>query len=121
MDILTFLLDNWDSVLVVLVFAAVCCTLAKHREMQKLQQILFGLITQAEKQFGSKTGELKFSAVADWIYQRIPKVLQLLFTAADIENIIETMLEDARTAWKTSGNLIASDSTSCTRNNQEKY
>ena len=68
-------------------------------------QILFNLVTQAEKQFGSGTGSLKYAAVADWIYQRIPAVLKLLFTSNDIEKMIEDVLEEAKKAWGANENL----------------
>lgn len=68
-------------------------------------QILFNLVTQAEKQFGSGTGSLKYAAVADWIYQRIPAVLKLLFTSSDIEKMIEAALEEAKKAWGANENL----------------
>lgn len=70
-----------------------------------LQLILFNLVTQAEKQFGSGTGSLKYAAVADWIYQRIPAVLKLLFTSNDIEKMIEDVLEEAKKAWGANENL----------------
>lgn len=105
MNVLTFLAKNWDSVLVVVAFLAVVVVLIKRGETKILKQILFNLVTQAEKQFGSGTGSLKYAAVADWIYQRIPAVLKLLFTSRDIEKMIEAALEEAKKAWGANENL----------------
>ena len=105
MNILTFLAKNWDSVLVVIAFLALVVALIKRGETKILKQILFNLVTQAEKQFGSGTGSLKYAAVADWIYQRIPAVLKLLFTSSDIEKMIEAALEEAKKAWGANENL----------------
>lgn len=105
MNVLTFLAKNWDSVLVVVAFLALVVVLIKRGETKILKQILFNLVTQAEKQFGSGTGSLKYAAVADWIYQRIPAVLKLLFTSSDIEKMIEAALEEAKKAWGANGNL----------------
>ena len=99
MNVLTFLAKNWDSVLVVVAFLALVVVLIKRGETKILKQILFNLVTQAEKQFGSVTGSLNYAAVADWIYQRIPAVLKLLFTSSDIEKMIEAALEEAKKAW----------------------
>ena len=99
MNVLTFLAKNWDSVLVIVAFLALVVVLIKRGETKILKQILFNLVTQAEKQFGSGTGSLKYAAVADWIYQRIPAVLKLLFTSSDIEKMIEAALEEAKKAW----------------------
>ena len=101
MNIIQFLVANWDSVLVVLAFLVLVAVLIKRGETKILKQILFNLVTQAEKQFGSGTGSLKYAAVADWIYQRIPAILKLLFTSKDIESV----LEEAKKAWGTNENL----------------
>lgn len=105
MNVLTFLAKNWDSVLVVVAFLALVVVLIKRGETKILKQILFNLVTQAEKQFGSGTGSLKYASVADWIYQRIPAVLKLLFTSSDIEKMIEAALEEAKKAWGANENL----------------
>ena len=105
MNVLTFLAKNWDSVLVVVAFLALVVVLIKRGETKILKQIPFNLVTQAEKQFGSGTGSLKYAAVADWIYQRIPAVLKLLFTSSDIEKMIEAALEEAKKAWGANENL----------------
>ena len=105
MNVLTFLAKNWDSVLVVVAFLALVVVLIKRGETKILKQILFNLVTQAEKQFGSGTGSLKYAAVADWIYQRIPAVLKLLFTSSEIEKMIEAALEEAKKAWGANENL----------------
>lgn len=105
MNVLAFLAANWDSVLVVVAFLALVVVLIKRGETKILKQILFNLVTQAEKQFGSGTGSLKYAAVADWIYQRIPAVLKLLFTSNDIEKMIEDVLEEAKKAWGANENL----------------
>ena len=105
MNVLTFLAENWDSVLVIVAFLALDVVLIKRGETKILKQILFNLVTQAEKQFGSGTGSLKYAAVADWIYQRIPAVLKLLFTSSDIEKMIEAALEEAKKAWGANENL----------------
>jgi len=105
MNIINFLLANWDSVLVVLAFCALIVFLIKRGETKILKTILFNLVTQAEKQFGTGTGTLKYAAVADWIYQRIPAVLKLLFTSKDIETMIEDVLEEAKAKWGANDNL----------------
>lgn len=105
MNVLAFLAANWDSVLVVVAFLTLVVVLIKRGETKILKQILFNLVTQAEKQFGSGTGSLKYAAVADWIYQRIPAVLKLLFTSNDIEKMIEDVLEEAKKAWGANENL----------------
>lgn len=106
MGILMFLAENWDSVLVVVVVLVALLILAKKGETKILRQILFSLVTQAEQQLGDGTGKLKYSMVADWLYQRIPAILKFLFTAKDIEKMIEEVLEAAKNAWFTNERLL---------------
>lgn len=107
MNIIQFLFANWDSVLVILAFLALIVVLVKHGETKVLNKVLFSLVTQAEKQFGGGTGKLKLAAVSDWIYQRIPAILKLLFSEKDIESMIETALEEAKKAWGNNENIAA--------------
>ena len=107
MNIIQFLFANWDSVLVVLAFLALIVVLVKRGETKVLNKVLFSHVTQAEKQFGGGTGKLKLAAVSDWIYQRIPAVLKLLFSEKDIESMIETALEEAKKAWGNNENIAA--------------
>ena len=105
MNIIYFLLANWDSVLVVLGFIVLCVVLVKRGETKILKHILFNLVTQAEREFGSGTGALKYAAVSDWIYQRLPAVLKLLFTAKDIDTMIEAALTEAKQKWDTNKDM----------------
>lgn len=105
MSIIQFMAANWESVLVVLTFLVLVVVLIKHGQTKILKKILFNLVTQAEKQFGGGTGSMKFAAVADWIYQRIPAVMKLLLTEQDIADMIEAVLEEAKKAWGANDNL----------------
>lgn len=105
MDIINFLLANWDSILVVAAFIIAAVVLVKRGETTILKNILFKLVTQAEKEFGSGTGELKYAAVSDWIYQRMPAVLKFLFSAKDIDKMIESALAEAKKQWGKNENV----------------
>lgn len=105
MNVLEFLVKNWDSVLVVAGFIVLCVALVKRGQTKTLKTILFNLVTQAEKEFGSGTGELKFAAVSDWVYQRLPAILKILFTQKDIDTLIESALEEAKKQWGSNKNL----------------
>lgn len=105
MDILNFLLANWDSILVVVGFIVVVVVLIKRGETKILKNILFRLVTQAEKELGSGTGTLKYATVSDWIYQRMPAILKFLFTAKDIDNMIEAALTEAKKQWGANENV----------------
>lgn len=112
MAIVDFFVNYWDSILIVIGFIILVLVLIKRGEMVILKQILFNLVTKAEQMYGDGTGKLKYAAVADWLYQRIPVVLKFLFTAKDIENMIESVLEAAKVAWGSNEKLLAAGTTS---------
>lgn len=105
MEIMKFLVANWDSVLVVVGFLALVAVLIKRGETKILKNILFKLVTQAEREFGNGTGTLKYAAVSDWLYQRMPAVLKFLFTERDIDSMIETVLAEAKAKWGTNDSV----------------
>lgn len=111
MMIFDFIIQYWDSILIVIAFIILVLVLIKRGEMVILKQILFNLVTKAEQMYGDGTGKLKYAAVADWLYQRIPVVLKFLFTAKDIENMIESVLEAAKIAWGTNDKLLTAGAT----------
>lgn len=56
---------------------------------KQVNEILFWLVTKAEQEFGSGTGELKFAAVSAWIYERLPIATRIFFTVDQIDDLIE--------------------------------
>ncbi|MEI6680536.1 MAG: hypothetical protein WCL21_18150 [Mariniphaga sp.] len=49
--------------------------LTKAEKRKVLEQIIFSLVLEAEKQFGEKTGEAKYAAVVRMVYTALPKVI----------------------------------------------
>lgn len=80
---------------------------AKESVIENLQQIIFGLVTDAEKELGAGTGKLKSAKVAGWIYDKIPDTLKTLFTADEIQEMIDTVLEEAQEYWSKNSNAAA--------------
>ena len=105
MNIINFIINEWDSSLIVAFIIFLIGFMTKRGEKSKLKSILFELVTKAEQEYGGGTGELKYSVVVDWLYQRIPTVLKFLFTPKDISKMIESVLEYAKTKWKDNENI----------------
>jgi hypothetical protein len=61
MTLLNFLAANWDSALIALVIIAAVIVLAARKQWGLLDKVLFGLVTWAEREYGSGTGALKFA------------------------------------------------------------
>lgn len=99
MNIIKFLIRNWDSVILVIAFIAVLIFLYRHGRIEVVKKILFALVSRAEKEFGAGTGELKKAAVIEWVYEKLPKIATIFITPKEIERLIESVLEYAKTKW----------------------
>lgn len=107
MGVINFLVQNWDSVLVVLLAAAVIIVLIAKRQYAILDKIIFSLVTEAEKKFGGGTGAAKLAAVIEWVYPKIPAVIRLFISEAQLEKLIERVLADAKERWEKNPHLSA--------------
>ncbi len=72
---------------------------AKAAIIDNLRQVIFGWVTDAERELGEKTGKLKSAKVAGWIYENIPDDLKPLFTSQEIQDMIDDVLRDAQAYW----------------------
>lgn len=84
-----FLTTHWDSVLFVILSLFILLFLFKRGAKKRVYAMLFYLVTLAENEFGGGTGQLKFAAVTTWIYERLPVITKFLFTAKQIDKMIE--------------------------------
>lgn len=105
MEIVKLLIVNWDSVLVVLLAMCFVLWCIKKGQTKILKEIAYKLVTEAEKEWGSGTGELKKAAVIEWLYEKMPAILRVIFTKKDIENIIESVLKTAKEKWLSNKNI----------------
>lgn len=88
------IMNNWDSILVIVAFVLVMLLLIKRGAIKQVNQMLFYLVTEAEAQFGGGTGALKFAAVTTWLYDRLPAIITLLFTDKQIDEMINKAVKD---------------------------
>jgi len=86
---LNFFINNWEALViiaVILVGAIIGINLGFKKQIKA--GILY-LVTEAEKEYGSGTGELKYAAVSTWIYEKLPTLLRLFISASMIDDLIE--------------------------------
>lgn len=105
MNVINFLLANWDSVLVVVLAVVAVIILYKRGEVQILKEILFRLVTKAEQEFGGGTGELKKAAVVEWLYDKLPAILRFIITRKEIDKLIDEVLVYAKSKWAANAKL----------------
>lgn len=91
-----FIVSNWDSVLVIILFTVGILFMIKKGATRQVNEILFYLATEAEREFGNGTGALKYAAVTTWLYERLPSVIKILFTDKQIDQMIENAVDDMK-------------------------
>lgn len=105
MQILKWLLVNWDSVLLVILVAALIIYLIKTGQTKILKQIAVKFVTDAEGECGNGTGIIKLSEVVAKLYGHLPSIVRVLFTEKQLVKIAESVLEEAKKKWETNENL----------------
>ncbi len=62
--------------------------------IKEVKGVLLYFVTQAEKDFGGKTGKLKKSAVLVWIYEKMPKLIRLFISSEQFGSLIDTAADE---------------------------
>ena len=94
-----FLMSNWASLLVILAFVAVLVYLAVRGKKDIVAKILYALVTEAEKIYGSGTGSVKFAYVVEKAYSYLPAILKVFITYERLKQMIEDALAAAKIKW----------------------
>lgn len=86
--------ENYWGIILLVVFIIVAFIVAiKIGYKKQIKQLLLALVVKAEKEYGSGTGKVKFSAVCEWVYEKLPSLARLFISAKDIENLIEDAVD----------------------------
>lgn len=94
-----FILANWDSVLLVLIIAAAAMYLVYRGKRGVVDQMIYKIVTELEKEYGSGTGNLKLAAAVELLYPKLPAIVRLFTTSAGIVKMIEQGLAVAKDKW----------------------
>jgi hypothetical protein len=107
MKILTFLAENWDSAVLIAGAVAALVVVIVKRRWDLLDKILFALVTEAERQFGDGTGQLKMAAVVTQVTPYIPSILRVFVTQERLEALVTKALDEAKLKWAANPKLTA--------------
>lgn len=77
------------NIAIIAMFVALLLILYKNNKKEVVKKIILALVVQAEKNLGSKTGDLKYAEVMKGLYSALPSIVRILFTEEDINNYIE--------------------------------
>ena len=105
MQILKWLLVNWDSVLLIAMVVALIIYLIKTGQTKILKQIAIKFVTDAEGVCGAGTGIINLSEVVAKMYAYLPSVVRILFTEKQLVQIAESVLAEAKKKWEANENL----------------
>lgn len=61
--------------------------------VRQAKTILLHRVTEAEEKWGGGTGEIKFSAVAEALYDKLPSAARFLLSGKTIASLIESAVE----------------------------
>lgn len=82
---MNFIIENWYMILIAAIIVAVAVYMVKvffqmprKDQIAKIQEWLLYAVTQAEKEFGSGTGQLKLRYVYDSFIARFPSVAKII-------------------------------------------
>ena len=105
MNVINFIVSYWDSILIVLAAATALVLFWVRGQKNIVYKILYSLVTEAEKQFGGGSGELKLSYVIERIYKMLPAVLRVFISAERLEAWIDEVLATAKEKWAVNANI----------------
>lgn len=100
MNVLDFILENWDFLaLIAAALTALFYSVYKGNK-SVVMKMLYALVTEAEKAYGSGTGSLKLATVIAAVYPKLPPMIKYFITEATLTKWVEDALTKAKEAWK---------------------
>ena len=93
---LNFIINNLGNIILVLCVLVGVIVGIRLGYIKQIKQALLYLVTKAEQEFGQGTGKIKFSAVSEWIYEKLPSLARIFISADLIEKLIEEAVEEMK-------------------------
>lgn len=105
MNVINFILANWDFILLIVAAISVVVFAVFKGNKSVVMKMLYALVTEAEKDLGSGTGSLKLATVIEAIYPKLPAIIKMFVTDKTLQKWIEDALATAKTAWEKNANI----------------
>lgn len=107
MKVVQFIIENWDLILLVVAAVAALGYSIYNGNKSVVMNMLFSLVTEAEKEYGAGTGALKLAAVITKVYPQLPPIVKAFVSADQLKKWVEEALVLAKTKWGTNSALAA--------------
>jgi len=99
MNVLNFIITNWDFILLIIVSVAAVVFAIFKGNKSVVMRMLYALVTDAETQLGAGVGSLKLAAVIDVIYPKLPGIIKTFISDKTLVRWVEDALAGAKEAW----------------------
>lgn len=106
MKIIEFIIYNWSDILLAFSVLFIIIYSSFNNKLDYLRADLFSLVTEAEKIYGGKTGEIKLMYVVRKIHAKMPVILKTFLSEKQLEKIIEKVLVKAKNIWSEKTEII---------------
>lgn len=85
----TLLVAYWSDAILIIIIGAGMGILYKRGKKDLVKDIIYSLVVKAERELGSTTGSAKYSQVISELYERLPIMIRLFFSRAEINMYID--------------------------------
>ena len=89
-----FITNNLGNIILVLCVLVGVIVGIRLGYIKQIKQVLLYLVLEAEKKYGDGTGKLKFSAVSECTYEKLPSLTRIFISADLIEDLIEEAVKE---------------------------
>ena len=106
-----FIYWHWLDILLAIVFALFFGVLLSYLASKPngiVAKLVYGLVIEAEKDLGSKTGQLKKKQVISKVYKQLPVCLRFVVNEATVERFINEAVHFMKEALEQNNSTLAS-------------
>ena len=113
-----FIYRHWLDIVLALVFLIFFCILVSYlasRPNGIVAKIIYGLVIEAEKDLGSKTGQLKKKQVISKVYRQLPVFLRYVVNEATVSRMIDEAVHFMKQSLEQNNSTLSSlsEETTC--------
>ena len=106
-----FIYWHWLDILLAIVFALFFGVLLSYLASKPngiVAKLVYGLVIEAEKDLGSKTGQLKKKQVISKVYKQLPVCLRFVVNEATVERFVNEAVHFMKEALEQNNSTLAS-------------
>ena len=105
MNVINFIAAHWDIITLAVAAVSVIVYAIFKGNKSVVMNMLFSLVTEAEKSFGAGTGALKLASVIEQVYPKLPTIIKTFITSDTLVKWVEEALALAKKKWEENLNL----------------